>query len=79
MAQDSSVNVGAGWSGKAGPGILAMRGDWRRGEPSLRGSYTIQDLLGLGGKFSATGSYDPNRESAVEGRLQYKIPLGGRR
>ena len=77
MAQDSSVDVGAGWSGKAGPGILAMRGDWRRGEPSLRGSYTIQDPLGLGGQFRAKGSYvnplDPSRRSAAEAMLRYKL------
>jgi hypothetical protein len=61
----------AGYEGRVGPGNLALQGNLTdvRGvgmEPSIGGSYTIPNPLGLGGQFRATGSYgnplDPNRK-----------------
>ena len=84
----NETNYRAGYEGPVGPGILALQGGARHVrdvgvEPFVGGSYIYDDPFGLGGRFSATGSYnnslDPNRKSAAEGRLQYTIPLGGRR
>ena len=83
MAQAPNVtNYRLGWEGPVGPGRFGLQGTLRDVrnvgmEPSLSGSYTIQDPLGLGGKFSATGSYvnplDPSRRSAAEAMLRYKL------
>jgi len=82
------TSYSAGYEGQVGPGNLSLQGnltDVRNVgvEPSVGGSYTIPNPLGLGGEFRATGSYgnslDPNRESAAEAMLRYRIPLGGRR
>ena len=82
------TNYRAGYEGQVGPGNLSLQGnltDVRNVgvEPSVGGSYTIPNPFGLGGQFRATGSYnnplDPNRESAAEAMLRYRIPLGGRR
>jgi hypothetical protein len=72
----------AGYEGRVGPGNLALQGNLTdvRGvgmEPSIGGSYTIPNPLGLGGQFRATGSYgnplDPNRKSAAEAMMLYKL------
>ena len=81
MAQAPNVtNYRLGWEGPVGPGRFGLQGTLRDVrnvgmEPSVGGSYTIQDPLGLGGRFSATGSYvnplDPNRESEARFRVAY--------
>jgi len=76
------TNYKAGWRGKAGPGNLDLGVEFEdvRGvgmQPSVGGSYAIPNPLGLGGEFTATGSFvnplDPNRESAAEAMLRYKL------
>ena len=81
MAQAPNVtNYRLGWEGPVGPGRFGLQGTLRDVrnvgmEPSVGGSYTIQDPLGLGGQFRATGSYvnplDPNRESEARFRVAY--------
>ena len=82
------TNYQAKWRGKAGPGILSLQGglkDVRNVgmEPSAKAEYIYDNPLGLGGKFSATGSYvnplDPNLKSDAMAGVRYTIPLGGRR
>ena len=72
----------AGYEGRVGPGNLALQGNLTdvRGvgmEPSVGGSYTVPNPLGLGGQFRATGSYvnplDPNQKTAAEAMMRYKL------
>ena len=81
MAQAPNVtNYRLGWEGPVGPGRFGLQGTLRDVrnvgmEPSVGGTYTIQDPLGLGGQFRAKGSYvnplDPNRESEARFRVAY--------
>ena len=75
-----------GYGGKVGPGILGLTGRFA----DIRGmgtdkeaglSYNVDDPFGLGGRFTAQGTYkNPyGGRSVVEGGLRYTIPLGGRR
>jgi len=83
MAQAPNVTgYQLGLEGPVGPGRFGLQGTLRHVrdvgmEPSLQGSYTIQDPLGLGGEFRATGSYvnplDPNRESEARFRAAYGL------
>jgi hypothetical protein len=72
----------AGYEGRVGPGNLALQGNLTdvRGvgmEPSVGGSYTVPNPLGLGGQFRATGSYvnplDPNQKTAAEAMMRYNL------
>jgi hypothetical protein len=76
------TSYSAGYEGRVGPGNLALQGNLTdvRGvgmEPSVGGSYTIPNPLGLGGQFRATGSYgnslDPNQKTAAEAMMRYKL------
>jgi hypothetical protein len=74
----------AGYEGKVGPGILGLQGnliDVRNvgTEKSIQGSYNVEDPFGLGGNFSATGSYkNPiGGKSAAEAMLRYRLKFGG--
>jgi hypothetical protein len=83
MAQaPNETNYRLGLEGPVGPGRFGLHGGARhvRGvgvEPSAEAKYTYENPLGLGGRFSATGSYvnplDPSRRSAVEAMLRYKL------
>ena len=75
-----------GWKGPVGPGSLDLSGNFRNirgvgGEPYAKGKYTFLNPLGWGGELLATGEYkNPvGAKSSAEGRLQYRIPLGGSR
>ena len=87
-AQSPNVTTyNAGLSGiKAGPGTLDLHGnliDVRNvgTEKSVEGSYNINDPFGLGGNFSATGSYNNpiGGKSAAEAMLRYRLKFGGGR
>ena len=83
MAQAPNVTgYRLGLEGPVGPGRFGLQGTLRDVrnvgmEPSLQGSYTIQDPLGLGGEFRATGSYvnplGPNCESEARFRAAYGL------
>ena len=73
------TNIGAGYRGRVGPGDLSLQGNLRnvRGvgvEPSMRGDYIIDNPLGLGGQFRATGSY----KNPIDGKTAAEIMLGYR-
>ena len=74
----------AGYEGKVGPGTLGLQAnliDVRNvgTEKSIQGSYNVEDPFGLGGNFSATGSYNNpiGGKSAAEAMLRYRLKFGG--
>ena len=96
--RDPNVTVlRGGYQGKVGPGILGLTGRFTdiRGmgtDKELGVSYNVDDPFGLGGRFTAQGTYrNPyggrsvvqagrfNEANEMEGGLRYTIPLGGRR
>ena len=96
--RDPNVTVlQGGYKGKVGPGILGLTGRFKdiRGmgtDKELGVSYNVDDPFGLGGRFTAQGTYaNPyggrsvvqagrfNEANKMEGGLRYTIPLGGRR
>ena len=75
-----------GWKGPVGPGSLDLSGNFRNirrlgTEYDAKAKYTLLNPLGWGGELLATGEYkNPvGAKSSAEGRLQYRIPLGGSR
>jgi len=86
-AQSPNVTTySAGYEGKVGPGRLGLQGnltDVRNvgTEKSIQGSYNVDNLFGLGGNLSATGSYkNPiGGKSATEAMLRYRLKFGGGR
>jgi len=79
------TNYRVGYQGRVGPGDLSLTGNLQNirnvgTEKSLKGSYNVPNPFGLGGRLTAQGSYrNPyGRESAAEGVLRYRLPLGGR-
>ena len=75
-----------GYEGRVGPGILGLTGRFA----DIRGmgtdkeaglSYNVDDPFGLGGRFTAQGTYkNPyGGRSTAQGTMRYTIPLGGRR
>ena len=75
-----------GYEGRVGPGILGLTGRFT----DIRGmgtdkeaglSYNVDDPFGLGGRFTAQGTYkNPyGGRSTAQGTMRYTIPLGGRR
>lgn len=84
-AQSPNVTTyNAGYGGKVGPGSLGLQGnltDVRNvgTNKSIEGSYNVEDPFGLGGNFSATGSYkNPiGGKSATEAMLRYRLKFGG--
>ena len=72
----------ADYQGRVGPGDLDLQGGLTNVsnvgmEPSVRASYTVPNPMGLGGQFSATGSYvnplDPNQKTAAEAMMRYNL------
>jgi len=86
-AQSPNVTTyGAGYEGKVGSGTLGLQADLIDvrnvgTEKSVEGSYNINDPFGLGGNFSATGSYNNpiGGKSAAEAMLRYRLKFGGGR
>ena len=69
------TNYDASYQGRVGPGILGLTGrviDVRGGdaETSASGSYTVENPVGLGGEFKATGEYN---NISPEAWLRYKL------
>ena len=80
------TNYSAGYEGRVGPGLLGLQGnltDVRNmgTDKSIRGSYIYDDPFGLGGEFTATGSYNNpiGGKSDARAGVRYTIPLGGKR
>ena len=69
------TNYDASYQKRVGPGILGLTGrviDVRGGdaETSASGSYTVENPVGLGGEFKATGEYN---NISPEAWLRYKL------
>ena len=86
-AQSPNVTTfGAGYEGKVGQGILSLQGNLTDVEKvgtdkSVQASYNVYDPFGLGGSFSAKGSYNnpPGGKSAADALFEYKLKFGGGR
>ena len=84
-AQSPNVTTySAGYEGKVGPGPLGLQGNLADVRnvgtgKSIGGSYNVDDPFGLGGSFSATGSYNnpPGGKSAADALFEYKLKFGG--
>ena len=86
-AQSPNVTTySAGYEGKVGPGTLGLQGNLTDVRnvgtgKSIGGSYNVDDPFGLGGSFSAKGSYNnpPGGKSAADALFEYKLKFGGGR
>ena len=72
------TNVRGGWEGQTGPGRLDLSGgaDFIQGKvtsPYAKGSYAMEDLLGLGGRFNVNVGY--GGPSDLQAGVRYTLPL----